>query len=160
MTGGVGTWWGHYIRNSHYADGGRDLPGVDCYGLARAIYETELGITLPAWPKLRLDDIAEQAGSLLDSSFTGAFKAVQTGLEEAFDMAVIRRPLPVNNRLVKGWWHLGVVTRPAHILHMNENQGAIETCFRDTAQALASATLREGDVRLFRHPLRSGGGSC
>jgi hypothetical protein len=138
-----------------FRDGGRVAPYVDCFGLVHIVYARELGITLPVWPELTLDDITSSGQSLRDGCFTTGFEAVQTGFERAFDVAVIRRPLPVHNRLMRGWWHVGVVSEPGFILHMDMAQGVVNVPFRDTAQSRASSTLTARDVMIYRHESRT-----
>jgi len=36
-------------RGLQYVDHGRDMSGVDCWGLIYLIYKNELGIEIPAW---------------------------------------------------------------------------------------------------------------
>jgi hypothetical protein len=135
-----------------FRDGARGADGyVDCYGFPRLVLAEQCGVKLPAWPQLRLTDVAEAATDLRDSPFTAAFVPVQQGFERAFDMAVMRLPLPVKGRLVRGWWHVGVVSRPCFITHMDSAKGIVEQCFRDCAGALASPLLRAENLRLFRH---------
>jgi hypothetical protein len=144
-------WVSFYAQTLRYVDGGRDNGLLDCFGFVRHVYQQQLGITLPAWPQLTLDQMAASDGSLLEARFNTGFEAVQMGFEQAFDVTVIRRPLAVSGKLQRGWWHLGVITRPAHVAHMDAGLGVVEVCFRDTAEELASATLGVKDVRLFRH---------
>lgn len=144
-------WWLHYMRTCRFSDGGRDGALLDCFGLLRLVYQQELGITLSTWPSVTLDDLVSRAEDLTATPYTSGFTPVETGLERAFDAAVIRRPIPVAGRLRRGWWHVGVVTRPGHLLHIDYHQGPVEVAFRDTAERLASPILQTRHVRLFRH---------
>jgi hypothetical protein len=144
-------WWPKYQSSLRFVDGGRDGNLVDCYGMARQIYVSELGIELPAWPLLTLDQAQLEAMSFAEAPFTTDFMAIQMGLEASFDMAVIRRPMPVGNKLLRGWWHVGVITKSGHVLHIDQSQGVVEVAFRDTALALQSGHVRVTDVRIFRH---------
>jgi cell wall-associated NlpC family hydrolase len=42
------SWVNDYI-NIPYVIGGRDMSGVDCYGLCKLVYHNEYGIDLPDW---------------------------------------------------------------------------------------------------------------
>jgi hypothetical protein len=146
-------WWPKYqSRMRHLADG-REGDLVDCYGAVRQIYLEELHIALDAWPMWSLVGTLAEDKCFLDDNFTSGFTAIEMGFEQPFDMVVIRRPMPVNGKMKRGWWHVGLVTRMGHVLHMDYGQGLIETPFRDTTLARMSATLRIDDVRLFRHAL-------
>ena len=149
-------WWAQYITEVRFADGGRHGDLLDCYGLARRIYAELVGITLAEWPLITSEVLTESNGSLLEARFQTGFKPVQMGLEEVFDIAVIRRALQVDGKARRGWWHVGVVTRPGHLIHVDYHQGVVEVAFRDTAAARGSATMRERDVRLFRHEMMEG----
>jgi hypothetical protein len=144
-------WWPDYQQRLRFLDGGRSDDLVDCYGMCRLIYQEQLAITLALWPQLSLDAVTASGQSLVDAPFTTPFTAIEQGLEQGFDMAVIRRPLPVNGVMKRGWWHLGVVTRPGFILHIDYHAGVVEEPFRATLLSACSATLRARDVRLFRH---------
>jgi hypothetical protein len=144
-------WWETYVERVRFYDGGRAWPYLDCWGLAHAIFERELQITLDEWPAHDLKSVLAAGEGFLDSQFTSDFNAIETGLEQAFDVAVIRRPIAVQGRLKAGWWHIGVVTRPCFILHNQENRGTVEEAFRDSALALESPTLRARHVKLYRH---------
>lgn len=146
-------WWPKYQSRMLYLAEGREGDLVDCYGAVRQIYKQELHIILDAWPMWTLSEAHIQGKDFLDDNFTNGFQSIEKGFEQPFDMAVIRRPMPVKGKMKRGWWHLGLVTRLGHVLHMDYGQGLVEIPFRDTALARMSATLRTDDVRLFRHPL-------
>jgi hypothetical protein len=147
-------WWRPYLAYN-FVDGARgDGPqaqSVDCYGLVRAAYQIELGISLALLGEVDMDHLTGLKMPMDDDRFTSDFAPVQTGFEQAFDVAVIRRPVQAKGRWITGWYHCGVVTRPAHILHIEAMKGAREECFRDTVNASASSTLRVDAVRLYRH---------
>jgi hypothetical protein len=119
--------------------------------MARLIYREQLGIDLDRATDLTLDTMTQDEQGFLKPCYNSPFKPILPGFEQVFDMAVIRKPLPVNGRVERGWWHLGVVSRSGHLVHIDFHQGVVEVPFRDTPEARRSATLREKDVRLFRH---------
>lgn len=145
------TWWAPYQWRLRFKDGGREGDLVDCYGMARQIYKNELAIDLACHPLWTLDAATFQERSFLEPLFTSDFRGIEQGFEQAFDTAVIRRAIPVNNKLKRGWWHVGVITREGHVLHIDYHQGVVEVPFRDTTLARANGVLRAEDVRIFRH---------
>ncbi len=144
-------WWDTYVERVRFCDGGRTWPVVDCWGLALQVFKREANIILQEWPELNLKTVLAKGSSFLEDHFTHDFRPVETGLEQPFDVAVIRRPIPVQGRLKAGWWHIGVVTRPGFILHNQEHCGCVEEAFRDSALSRESPTLRARHVKLYRH---------
>lgn len=144
-------WWTPYQRSVRFLDGGRHGDLLDCYGLCTRIYRDQLGLTLNPWPEMSLAQVTHDEEGLFRDDFKHPFRPVEQGFEQAFDLAVIRRALPVNGVARRGWWHLGVVSREGHLVHIDYHQGVLEVAFRDSAQARESGALRATDVRLFRH---------
>ncbi len=147
-------WWAKYLREYSFLDGGRHGRQVDCYGLVMEIFAREIEVALPEWPDLTLDRVTGSGGDLLEDRFTADFSPIRMGLEQAFDVAVIEKALPVDGKLKRGPWHVGIVTRPGHLLHIDLYTGVVELPFRDSATARAHVTCREKHVRLFRHHSR------
>lgn len=143
-------WKRKYFRCT-FEDGGRCFPRVDCYGLITTAYNIELAITLEEWPRLTLDAITAAGGDLLEARFTTDFIPVEMGFELPFDVAVIEKVLPIDGKLKRGPWHVGLVTRPSHLLHIDMYTGVVELPFRDTPTSKAHVTCREKHVKLFRH---------
>jgi hypothetical protein len=144
-------WWPKYQLRMRFLDGGRVGDLVDCYGMVAQIYKAELDLKVPDHPHWTLGAATTADISFLNSEFTSGFRPVERGFEQPFDVAVIRRPLPVNGKLKRGWWHVGLISRAGFILHIDYHQGVVEVPFRDTGLALQSPMLRTEDVRLFRH---------
>ncbi|MFA6022122.1 MAG: hypothetical protein WC722_17825 [Rhodospirillales bacterium] len=143
-------WKRKYFRYT-FEDGGRVPPRVDCYGLIMAAYDIELAIKPTEWPMLTLDAITAAGGDLLEARFTTDFVPVEMGFELPFDVAVIEKVLPVDGKLKRGPWHVGLVTGPSHLLHIDMYTGVVELAFRDTPTSKAHVTCREKHVKLFRH---------
>lgn len=143
--------WLRRYRHITWEEGGRHLPRLDCHGLVLFIMAAEKAVALMDHCELTLSRAAAAGLDFSAETFTTAFIPVQQGFERAFDVAVIRRAMVVDNRARRGWWHLGVVSRPGFIFHLEQDAGPVETPFRDTSVARGSATLLAKDVRLFRH---------
>lgn len=143
-------WLARY-RHITWEEGGRMGARQDCHGLVALILAVEKGIALKDYSHLTLT-IASTAGlDFTAEDFTRDYTPIEQGFERPFDIAVIRRPMWVDGKARRGWWHLGVVSRPGFIFHIEQTAGVIETPFRDTSVALGDATLLPKDVRLFRH---------
>lgn len=144
-------WWASWQREVVFTDGGRIWPRVDCYGFVRLALAAERGVIMREWPGLKLDDLKVSGRDFLEDGFTAGFSPVETGFEQAFDGALIRRLMAVDGAMKRGWWHCGIVTRPGFIVHLEPGQGIVETCFRDCPESLGDPSMRAKDVRLYRH---------
>lgn len=102
-------WSGKFVGLPH-ADLGRARPACDCYGLARVVYQEELGITLPEY--LGRADIAEEGeiAALIAGRAALPMWVPVTGPALAFDLAVFRQ-----GRIRS---HIGIVVRRGLMLHM------------------------------------------
>ena len=56
-------WWAKYV-GIPFLDGGRDMAGLDCWGLVRLIYAQELDIDLPDYGEVSAKDLLRVARSL------------------------------------------------------------------------------------------------
>ena len=79
------SWWGKYI-GVPFVDGGRDIDGLDCWGLVRLIYANELDVVLPSYGEISAADLIRVARSI------GAGQEGWTPVDEpqAFDVVVMR----------------------------------------------------------------------
>ncbi len=93
-----------------FADRGRGRSGCDCWGLVYLAYAELLGIDLPHC----LDGYASHADraaiAVLVSNGVSAWRSVPPGSERRFDaVLMLHRGAPV---------HIGLVTRPGRVLHV------------------------------------------
>lgn len=91
-------------------DHGRTRDGCDCWGLARIVYQEELGISLPDY--LGYTSVEEHAeiSALIAGAQQLPMWVPVTGPAVAFDLALFRR-----GRLTT---HIGIVVRRGLMLHM------------------------------------------
>lgn len=102
-------WSQKYVGLPH-CDLGRTRAGCDCYGLARIIYQEELGISLPEYLGYTSVEEHGEIAALIDGAQRLPMWVPVNGPALAFDLAVFRR-----GRLQT---HLGVVIRRGLMLHM------------------------------------------
>lgn len=102
-------WTSRYIGLLYEALG-RSRAGCDCYGLARIIYQEELGITLPDYLGYASIEEHGEIAALIDGAQRLPMWVPVMGPAMAFDMAVFRR-----GRLST---HLGVGVRRGLMIHM------------------------------------------
>lgn len=145
-------WWGIYLGLS-FVEGGRDGDELDCWGLVRRVLREQCSLELPGYDVVATDNAHGAATTIALS--VGAretpWTRVEHGFERAFDVARIMRPAKVNGQYVKLPWHVGIVTRPGHLLHMDKPTGAIEVAFRDDVLFSHHFSMPPRDVTLYRH---------
>lgn len=107
-----------------FADLGRDVQGVDCYGLLRLIYRDELAIELPSYVGSYVcsDEQAEVAKLLGEAAVEGPW-CRNTDAPRPFDVLLFRQ-----GRFNS---HLGIAVTHGHMIHVQgEDQAKIER-FKD-----------------------------
>lgn len=99
-------WWAKYV-GIPFVDGGRDISGVDCWGLVRLIYAERLGVSLPSYGEISAAELIRIA------------RAIDAGQEQwapveaprAFDVVLLR----LYDRAWTG--HVGVAIDGTRMLH-------------------------------------------
>lgn len=104
---------------------GRDISGLDCWGLVSLVFSREHGIALESFTGAytsaeEREDIArivagEKAG--------GPWRRVEAGNERAFDVAVFSCGGLES--------HVGVVTEPGRFIHASPGVGVVQQSYRD-----------------------------
>lgn len=124
------SWWQPY-QGLPFRDRGRaPWPGVDCWGLVRLIYARHLGVDLPDSPDTASHDSVMVNAVVRAGLTTEPWRGIAAGSEEPFDLAIIWRPYRDGLGLTRtGPIHCGVVTRPQHLIHADEDTGVIELAY-------------------------------
>ncbi len=102
-----------------FLDGGRGPGGCDCWGLVRLVYERELGIELPSYGDTSAHDLMRAARAIDAGKDGEAWRPVQAGALQPFDVVVMRY---AGRRLVG---HVGLATGPRSVLHIEEFSAAV-----------------------------------
>lgn len=126
-------WWNKYVGVQFLAKGRELATGVDCWGLARKVYEQEFGINLPSF-----SDEYDAGRPMMIAEAIAKYKEgwKLADIPKSGDMVLFR---------VEGAEsHVGVVTRPGFFLHVRENQTA-------TVERLDSAIWKNRVVGIFQY---------
>lgn len=138
--------WEQYL-GLHYKFGGRTRAGVDCWGLVRLIYEERLGIVLPKFGEFYSRDLARTSEQLIGAAAMPPWGPIALGDEHAFDVVLMLS-------LFRGAahpLHVGVVTKPAHCIHVDENIESVHVPFRDARGVRTHWSLHRRVVGIYRH---------
>ena len=95
-------WWGKYI-GIPFVDRGRNLGGLDCWGLVREVYARERGILLPSWTEHNGFD------SLKNMFATEIHRFRKLDAPEPFAIAIISTSIT--------YLHVGVMVDTVNMLH-------------------------------------------
>lgn len=99
-----------------YAGLGRSREGCDCWGLARIVYQEELGVSLPEYLGYTSTEEHGEIAALIAGAQRLPMWVPVTGPALAFDLALFRR-----GRLTT---HIGIVIRRGLMLHMADEDCA------------------------------------
>lgn len=95
-----------------YLDKGRGRSGLDCWGLVRLVYRDLLGIDLPSYLDRYMTAADRKAIAALIAGELDPWQQIGAGQEVMFDAVLMRE-----GRLSR---HIGLVTEPGRVLHVNE----------------------------------------
>ena len=112
----VPIWAGHYI-GLPFQDHGRDMSGLDCWGLVRLVLAEQFGIALPSYVnEYQRSTQVEKIGDLVERESL-KWKLVPNGQEICGDVAVLRvrgRPM-----------HVGLVLGDRQMLHIEHGINSV-----------------------------------
>lgn len=156
-------WWFDYVapedrrRRLHYQDGGRERPGVDCFGYYRVLWEEVGGrhidlfhdtnhtrairreirrqLTSKAWI-----EIARMEGETL----------VFSQPERELDMVLMDGVIGRGEHTITVPFHCGAVTKAGWMTDMEIVNGVLHRPYRDTPIARAWATVRHSVLGVYR----------
>lgn len=108
------SWHNRYV-GVPFVDGGRDMAGLDCWGLVRLIYADQLGITLPSYGEISARDLLGVARAI-----EGGQEAWRVSeLPDAFDVVAMRF-------YSRSWvGHVGVMVDSKKLIHVEKATAAV-----------------------------------
>jgi hypothetical protein len=140
-------WVQDYLR-LRFAKGGRERPAVDCWGLYRLIVGERKGI----W----LSEFAGTTGDLAIAR-TLAFErqadwwaSVASASEREADLVLMRGLVGEGRESVSAPLHVGYVTAPGKVLHIQDTDGVMHQAFRDGPTFRAFPTVRHRVLGIYR----------
>ena len=134
--------WAESYMTLSFRDGGRDFPAVDCWGLVRLVLAREAGIALPTYGDISARDLMKVAHEMGSAQRAGPWRPV-TGLCRALDVAAMRaNPTATGPR--RAVVHVGVLTGPDRLMHIEEGSGVHHV-------AVSHRAVRPRIVGYWRH---------
>jgi cell wall-associated NlpC family hydrolase len=130
--------WAHKYAGVPFADKGRGLDGMDCWGLVQHVYRGERGIELPGyeWCYHTTSDSMERIGETVLQQSSAHWKRIERGQEKEYDVVIMRmQGLPM---------HVGIVTQPGYMLHCLRGVGV-------SHENMSSARWRNRILGIVRH---------
>lgn len=97
-----------------YLDKGRGIVGLDCWGLLHLVYREVRGIELPSYSDRYVTGADREAMARLISGELDDWREIEAGREQAFDGVLMREG--------KFPRHIGVVTQPGMLLHVERGE--------------------------------------
>lgn len=107
-----------------WCDKGRDIAGVDCYGLLRLVYRELRGIELASYVEdyPSAADRAATAALISGELDGGVWHQINDGTETIYDAVLITEA-----RLPR---HIGLVTEPGRMLHIDRGSSSVIERYR------------------------------
>lgn len=117
-----------------WRDGGRNLDGLDCYGLLALVYHSELCLDLPSYTYPTAED-SRAIASLIDGELS-PWHEIPSGAETYLDAVLM-----LEAGLAR---HIGLVASPGYVLHMRPGFDSVIETYR-------GGKLRRRIAGFFRH---------
>lgn len=132
-------WWDKYI-GLEYLDLGRDMGGVDCWGLVWLTYYKELGVELPMHDMEKASNLIRLAKLIRDGkSDLTTWISVDLAEVKEFDV-IIMKGLP-RGASARVPMHCGVATGSGTVLHVDKKANSRLTRFRDDPVTMERAMV-------------------
>lgn len=119
-----------------YLDKGRSVDGLDCWGLVHLIFREVRSIELPSYAERYITAADRLAMARLIAGELGDWEEIEAGQERAFDGVLMREG--------KFPRHIGIVTSPGMVLHVQQGETSRIERYR-------SGILANRIVGFFRH---------
>lgn len=110
--------WADAYAGLRFADGGRERPAVDCWGLVRLVYRERCGIDLPSYADISARDLMSVAIRVTAQSAHEPW--IKAPEPRAFDVVVLAGRARIGGRLRAALTHVGVMVDDSHVLHVEE----------------------------------------
>ena len=98
--------WAERYIGLPFVDKGRDLNGVDCWGLVRIVLLERAGLSLPTYGEISSNELLRVAHTITDSAAADPWRKVEVSRE--LDVVVMKQKS----------FHVGVMVSASNVLHI------------------------------------------
>lgn len=134
-----------------FLDGGRSFKGVDCWGLIYSVYKCELGIILPSYDDLSPQQQKEVSDQVEKDTVVRPWIDVPLSEMRPFDMVILRGLAQSKGKFQWMSNHVGIVTIPPYIMHIEDAGGVMHLPIMNTNQRRCDDLLSRRVRRIVRH---------
>lgn len=120
--------------------------GVHCWALVREVLRDQAGVEVPEYGMVDARELSSVSGTIdRERADPGQWELVQYGQEREFDVVVMRGWMrDQGGGLRRGVAHVGVVTEPGRVLHVDNPHDAV-------VSRLDCRETRPRVVAIYRH---------
>jgi cell wall-associated NlpC family hydrolase len=115
--------WAASYLDIPFVDRGSSREGCDCHGLVQSIFRDRLGIHLPDYPEIPAGANLAKIKAILSAAQGPQWTEIPRGEEQAFDVVLMRSIISVDDRRHSRPIHIGCVTSPGTMIHIQEKTG-------------------------------------
>jgi cell wall-associated NlpC family hydrolase len=116
--------WAESYLAIPFAERGQSRTGCDCWGLVRLILAEQRGVDLPAYAEIGDHAVRAKVRAIREAAGGGAgWREIAAGAEDEFDAVLMRGIIGKPGRRVRAPLHIGVVTRPGMLIHIEQGVG-------------------------------------
>lgn len=138
------TLWASRYIGTPFKDGGRDLSGLDCWGLARLVLAERAGLDLPYYDGVSALDGATVRDLVRQESKVMRWLPVVPGEGRELDVVLMRGRVDHGGMVTAAETHVGVIVGAGQVLH-------IEPGIDAAIESMNSVRMANRITRIFRH---------
>lgn len=105
--------WAERYIGLPFVDKGRDLSGLDCWGLVRIVLAERAGIDAPTYGEISSTDLLRVARTMNDAAAAWPWRRVE--IPQALDVVVMKERS----------FHVGVMVSAANVLHIERASDSV-----------------------------------
>jgi cell wall-associated NlpC family hydrolase len=122
--------WADSYLTIPFRDRGSSREGCDCWGLILCILAEQRGIHLSDYPEIPEGANLAKIRAIITAARGPQWSEIPAGEEQPFDVVLMRAIVSVGERRHSRPIHIGLVTSPGSLIHIEEKAGVSITNYR------------------------------